>query len=56
MIYDFFELYLIKNCFITHSKIDDYYSYFLKQVSDLKKFNLDEESTFMEFEYKLLNG
>ncbi len=32
------------------------YSYFLKRISDIKKFNLDDESLFMEFENKLLNG
>ena len=29
---------------------------FLKRINDTKKFNLDEESLFMEFEYKILNG
>ena len=37
-------------------KIYDSYSYFLKRISNTKKFNLDEESLFMEFEQKILNG
>ena len=32
------------------------YSYFLKRIANTKKFNLDEESLFMEFEEELLNG
>ena len=28
----------------------------LKKISDTKKFNLDEESLFIEFEDKILNG
>ena len=38
------------------STIHDKYSYFLKKISDTKKFNLDEESLFMEFEEEILNG
>ena len=34
----------------------DSYNYFIKKIKDVKKFNLDEESLFMEFEYKILNG
>ena len=37
-------------------KIYDSYSYFLKRISNTKKFNLDEESLFMEFKQKILNG
>ena len=38
------------------SKTFDIYSYFIKRINDTKKFNLDEESLFVEFEYKVLNG
>ena len=31
------------------------YSYFIKRISDTKKFNLDEESLFNEFNEKILN-
>ena len=37
-------------------QIYDNYSYFLKKISDTRKFNLDEESLFMEFEEEILNG
>ena len=53
--FDLLELFFRKNNSLVHSKIIDY-SYFLKRISDTRKFNLDEESLFMEFEYKLLNG
>ena len=38
------------------SKIYDKYSYFLKRISDTKRFNLDEDTLFMEFEEEILNG
>ena len=38
------------------SKTFDFYNYFIKRINDTKKFNLDEESLFAEFEYKVLNG
>jgi DNA polymerase-3 subunit delta' len=53
--FDSLELFFRKNYSLVNSKIIDY-SYFLKRISDTRKFNLDEESLFMEFEYKLLNG
>ena len=52
IIYDFFELFLLNN--IPHSL--NFHSYFVKQLEKIKKFNLDEESLFIEFKYKLLNG
>ena len=38
------------------SKVYDKYSYFLKRISDTKRFNLDEDSLFIEFEEEILNG
>ena len=56
LIFDFVEFYFSKiNKSIT-PKIYESYSYFLKRISNTKKFNLDEESLFMEFEQKILNG
>lgn len=37
------------------SKVTNKYTYFLKKISDTKKFNLDEESLFTEFKDKMLN-
>jgi len=56
LFFDLIEYYFRK---INHSittNIYDRYSYFLKKISDTKKFNLDEESLFMEFEEEILNG
>ena len=53
LFYDYLELFL-KNI----SSIDnmDYYSYFVKKIDNIKKYNLDEESLFIEFNEKILNG
>ena len=53
LFYDYLELFL-KNI----SSIDnmDYYSYFVKKIDNFKKYNLDEESLFIEFNEKILNG
>ena len=34
----------------------DYYNYFVKKIEKINKFNLDEESFFIEFNDKILNG
>ena len=56
IVFEYVELFLRKN--ISNIKINpfDAYNYFVKKINDTKKFNLDEESLFMEFEYKILNG
>ena len=56
MIFDFIELYFNKIAFSTSKKIFDKYSYFLKRISDTKRFNLDEETLFTEFKENILNG
>ncbi len=56
IIFEYFEFYFRKKVNLTKSDIFEYYEYFLKRINDTKKFNLDEESLFMEFEYKILNG
>jgi DNA polymerase-3 subunit delta' len=38
------------------SNINEKYSYFLRKIDEIKKFNLDEESLIIEFEDKILNG
>jgi len=52
MIFDFFELYISKR---NNLKNSEFYNFFIKQVEKIKKFNLDEESLFIEFKHKLLN-
>ncbi len=52
-VYNILELFLIKNISVSNS---DVYNYFLKRINDFKKFNLDDESLFLEINSKLLNG
>ena len=49
-LYEFIELYLYKNL----DFMEDY-NYFTNKISNIKKFNLDEEAFFMEFKFKILN-
>jgi len=56
MIFEYFEFYFRTKAKLTISSTFEYYNYFLKRINDTKKFNLDEESLFTEFEYKILNG
>ena len=56
IIFQYFEFYFLTKVKLAKSKTFEYYDYFLKRINDTKKFNLDEESLFMEFEYKILNG
>ena len=56
LIYDFIEFYLRQISSDFSSQIYDKYWYFLKKISDTKKFNLQEDSFFLEFEEEILNG
>ncbi len=56
LIYDFLEFYFRKFDTVSSINLFEKYNYFLKKISDTKKFNLDEESLFLEFEEKMLNG
>ena len=56
LIYSLIELYFRKNISIRNIKILDLQKYFLKKMNDTKKFNLDEETFFIEFEDRVLNG
>ena len=55
LLFDLIELYFIRINLSFSSNIYDKYSYFLNRVSELKKFNLDVETLFIEFEEKILN-
>ena len=50
------EFYFRKINHTISSNIYNKYSYFLKRISDTRRFNLDEETLFMEFEKEILNG
>ena len=56
LIFDFIELYFSKIDRSFFLDINSKYNYFLKKISDTKKFNLDEESLFIDFEEEILNG
>ena len=49
---------LIEFYFVTKISLNDisFYSRFLKKINNVKKFNLDEETLFLEFKSKVLNG
>ena len=53
IIYDFMEIFLTNK---NPLKYSDFFTYFLKKVHVTKKYNLDEESLFMEFKSKVLNA
>ena len=55
LVFDLIELYLNKINSSISDKIYKKYSYFLKKISDTKKFNLDEEALFLELEENILN-
>jgi len=50
------ELFFLKKYMITNTKISliNFYQKFIKKIYDTEKFNLDEESLFLEFKSKLL--
>ena len=55
IIFDLIEYYFRKVDLSITSNINNKYNYFLKRISDTKKFNLDEDSLFIEFEEEILN-
>ena len=52
MIFDFFELYFRKK---TNLRENEFFHLFLNQIDNIKKFNLDDESFFIQFKQKLMN-
>ena len=52
LLYDMIELFILKNISLIYSDLS---SYFLTRINEYKKFNLDEESLFLEIKSKLLN-
>ena len=51
--YEMIEILLKKNSLLRNL---DYYNYFIKKIEKINKFNLDEESFFIELNDKILNG
>ena len=56
LIYSLIELYFRNNISLKNIKLIDTYNYFLKKINSSKNFNLDDETLFMEFEDRILNG
>ena len=56
IIYSFIELYFRNNISIKNISLLKSYHYFLEKINNTKVYNLDEETLFMEFEDKILNG
>ena len=54
--YSFIEIYFRNEVNIKNIEILNFYTLFLKKIINTKIYNLDEESIFMEFEDRILNG
>ena len=55
-IYSLIQLYFRNNITVANIDLIELYNYFLKKINNTKIYNLDEESLFIEFEDKVLNG
>ncbi len=56
IIYSFIELYFRNNISSKNINLLKSYHYFLEKINNTRIYNLDEETLFMEFEDKILNG
>ena len=56
IIYSLIELFFRNNISIKNISLLKSYRYFLKKIISTKIYNLDEETLFMEFNDKILNG
>ena len=56
LLFDLIEFYFRKINSSFSIDLMNKYSYFLKRISDTKKYNLDEEALFIEFTEEILNG
>ena len=58
LIINFIELYFLKEYKFSQTKnlLLNFYHNFIDKVYNTEQFNLDEESLFLEFKSKLLNG
>ena len=58
IIINFMQLFFLKNYRLTNKKnsLSFFYHNFINKIYNTEKFNLDEESLFLEFKSKLLNG
>ena len=56
LIYSFIEFYFRKNINTKNIELLNLYNLFLKKIINTKVYNLDEETLFIEFEDRILNG
>ena len=56
LLYSFIEIYFRKNISIANIDVLNFYKIFLKKIINTRIYNLDEESLFIEFEDRILNG
>ena len=56
IIYSFIELYFRNNISSENISLLKSYHYFIEKINNTRTYNLDEETLFMEFEDKILNG
>jgi DNA polymerase-3 subunit delta' len=56
LLYSLIELYFRKNVSLKNINLLKIQNYFLKKINNTKIFNLDDETLFMEFEERVLNG
>ena len=55
LIFNYIETYLVKLNLKTNFRILKKYNYFIKKISEVKRFNLDEETLCIEFNEEILN-
>ena len=53
LFYELIEFFLVKQTSLIYSDVANYY---LRRIDNIQKYNLDQESFFIEFQNKLLNG
>ena len=56
LLYSLIELYFRQNVSLKNINLLKIQNYFLKKINNTKIFNLDDETLFMEFEERVLNG
>ena len=58
LLINFIELFFLKEYYISDTKnsLLNFYHNFITKINNTEKFNLDEESLYLEFKSKLLNG
>jgi DNA polymerase-3 subunit delta' len=54
-IFEYIQLYFQKEFSNSNEKLAEYYNSFIKKTRDTRKFNLDDESLFLEFRTRILN-